>query len=99
MSEHSLAEDLTAPRTALKGDLTQGPILRTLVLFSVPALISNILSTIGGSINAIWVGQLIGEVAVAATANANMIMFLVVGTVQDVVDGLQEIYARPPTGY
>lgn len=26
-------------------------------------------------------------------------VFLVVGTVQDVVNGLQEIYARPPTGY
>lgn len=66
---------------AVRGDLTQGPILRTLVLFSIPALISNILQTIGGSINAIWVAQLLGKTAVAATANANMIMFLMFGTV------------------
>lgn len=65
----------------LRGDLTQGPILRSLVLFSIPALIGNVLQTIGGSINAIWVAQMLGESAVAATANANMIMFLMFGTV------------------
>jgi putative MATE family efflux protein len=65
----------------MRGDLTQGPILKTLVAFSVPALFSNILQTIGGSINAIWVGQLLGEKAVAATANANILMFLMFGTV------------------
>lgn len=68
-------------RYRLKGDLTQGPILQTLVLFSVPALLSNLMQTIGGSINAIWVGQLLGETAVAATANANILMFLMFGTV------------------
>ena len=66
---------------ALRGDLTQGPILKTLIAFSIPALVANIFQTIGGSINAIWVGQLLGTSAVAATANANIIMFLLFGTV------------------
>jgi putative MATE family efflux protein len=71
-----------APRLPpMRGDLTQGPILRTLIGFSLPALFSQILQTIGGSINAIWVGQLLGETAVAATANANILMFLMFGTV------------------
>lgn len=69
------------PRESLRGDLTRGPILHTLVLFSIPALVANILQTIGGSVNAIWVAQLLGKTAVAATANANMIMFLMFGTV------------------
>lgn len=60
----------------LRGDLTQGPILRTLLLFSVPTLLSNVLQTLNGSVNAIWVGRLLGESALAATANANVIMFL-----------------------
>lgn len=59
-----------------KGDLTQGPILRTLVLFSVPALVSNLLQTLGGTINSIWVGQLLGPDALAATANGNIVTFL-----------------------
>lgn len=60
----------------MKGDLTQGPILRTLVLFSIPALMSNLLQTLGGTINTIWVGQLLGEGALAATAVANIVVFV-----------------------
>ncbi|MCT2399707.1 MATE family efflux transporter [Novosphingobium mangrovi (ex Huang et al. 2023)] len=65
----------------VKGDLTKGPILRTLLLFSLPMLLSNVLQTLNGSVNAIWVGRLIGESALAATANANVIMFLLYATV------------------
>lgn len=62
-------------------DLTQGPILRTLVLFSMPTLVGNILQTLNGSINSVWVGQMLGESALAATANANVVMFLVFAAV------------------
>ena len=61
---------------ALRGDLTQGPILRTLITFSIPTLFANLLQTLGGTINTIWVGQLLGEGALAATANANIVIFL-----------------------
>ena len=60
----------------MRGDLTQGPILQTLISFSIPALFSNLLQTLGGTINTIWVGQLLGEGALAATANGNIIIFL-----------------------
>ena len=70
----------SAPRP-LRGDLTQGPILRTLLVFSIPTLMSNMLQTLNGSINAIWVGRLIGESALAATANANVIWFLIFSAV------------------
>src|ERR1700741_520068 len=80
-----LAEDRleggAAPRDTHRGDLTQGPILRTLIAFSIPMLIGNVIQTLNGSINAIWVGRLIGESALAATANANMVMFMVVAAV------------------
>ncbi|NML92141.1 MATE family efflux transporter [Novosphingobium olei] len=58
-------------------DLTRGPILRTLIAFSAPTLLSNVLQSLNGSVNAVWVGRLLGENALAATANANVIMFLV----------------------
>ncbi len=60
----------------MRGDLTQGPILRTLMVFSVPSLLANLLQTMGGTINMIWVGQLLGDGALAATANANIVIFL-----------------------
>ena len=67
--------------TPMRGDLTQGPILKTLLLFSIPTLLSNLLQTLNGTVNSIWVGKLIGESALAATANVNIIMFLMMATV------------------
>lgn len=57
-------------------DLTQGPIASALLLFAIPTLASNILQSLNGSINAIWVGRFLGAQALAATANANITMFL-----------------------
>jgi putative MATE family efflux protein len=57
-------------------DLTQGPIARTLLLFALPTLGSNVLQSLNGSINSIWVGRFLGEGALAATTNANLVMFL-----------------------
>ena len=61
---------------SLRGDLTQGPLGRTLLIFALPQLIGNVLQSLNGSINAIWVGQLLGDTALAATASANILMFL-----------------------
>lgn len=70
--------DSPKPKHAhMRGDLTQGPIPRTLLMFSIPALLTNILQSLSGTVNSIWVGRLIGEEALAATANANIVMFLV----------------------
>ena len=50
-------------------------------MFSIPMLIGNLIQTLNGSINAIWVGRLIGESALAATTNANGVMFLLFAAV------------------
>jgi putative MATE family efflux protein len=79
--------DRSAPRAPISRsgsgyrDLNQGPILRTLLIFSAPTLASNILQSLSGSINSIWVGNTLGANALAATANANVIMFLVFAAV------------------
>ena len=62
-------------------DLTQGPIARTLVVFALPILAGNVLQSLNGSVNAVWVGKFLGEAALTATANANNIMFLLIGLV------------------
>ena len=77
---------MSRPATGAAGagarpDLTTGPIAKTLLVFSLPALGSNVLQSINGSVNAVWVGQFLGERGLAATANANLLMFLVVSIV------------------
>src|SRR6478609_5739425 len=62
-------------------DLTTGPIGKTLIAFSLPVLGSNILQSLNGSANAFWVSHVLGEAALTATANANQILFLMLGAV------------------
>src|SRR6478736_10375296 len=45
-------------------------------MFALPTLASSILQSLNGTVNAIWVGRLLGEGSLAATSNANMVMFL-----------------------
>lgn len=62
-------------------DLTTGPIAKTLILFALPVMGSNILQSVNGSANAIWVSHVLGEAALTATVNANNIFFLMLGAV------------------
>lgn len=62
-------------------DLTSGPIGRNLLLFALPILAGNIAQSLNGSVNAVWVGRFLGEAALTATANANNIMFFLIGSV------------------
>lgn len=73
----TLASDTARKRP----DLTTGPISATLFAFALPTLASNILQSLNGSINSVWVGRFLGEGALAATANANIIMFLLFSAV------------------
>src|SRR5690606_15126960 len=41
----------------------------------------NVLQSLNGSVNAVWVGRFLGEEALVATANANNIMFFLLGSV------------------
>ena len=59
--------------------LTEGPIAQTLLRFTMPILLGNVLQSLNGSVNAVWVGKFLGEAALTATSNANSIMFLLLG--------------------
>ncbi len=61
--------------------LTEGPIAKTLVAFTLPILFGNVLQSMNGSVNSIWVGRFLGEAALGATANSNSVMFLLLGGV------------------
>ncbi len=64
-----------------RGNLTEGVIGPTLLMFALPTLASSIVQSLNGTINAIWVGRFLGENALAATSNANIVMFLLISFV------------------
>lgn len=61
--------------------LTEGPIRKSLLLFSLPVLFGNVLQSLNGSVNSVWVGRYLGEAALTATSNSNLLMFLLFSTV------------------
>lgn len=69
------------PPAAPSRSLTEGPIGRNLLLFALPILAGNMAQSLNGSVNAVWVGRFLGEAALTATANANNIMFFLIGSV------------------
>ncbi len=62
-------------------DLTQGPVAKTLILFALPSLGSNILQSLNQTISSIYLGKLLGENALAATTVAGMVWFLIFSTI------------------
>jgi putative MATE family efflux protein len=62
-------------------DLTSGPITRTLLLFSLPLLGGNALQSLNGTVNQIWVSHTLGEAAITALGNANIVMMLMMGAI------------------
>jgi putative MATE family efflux protein len=62
-----------------KFSLTEGSIPRALLSFSLPILFGNVLQSINGSVNAVWVGKFLGAASLAAVGNANVVMFLLFG--------------------
>ena len=64
-----------------KHDLTQGPITRTLLVFSLPVLGGNVLQSLNGSVNQFWVSHSLGVSAITAIGNANFVMFLMLSSI------------------
>src|SRR5689334_4859662 len=71
------ASDQKKPHARM--DLTQGPISRTLLKFSLPVLGTSVLQSLNGAINSIWVGRLLGADALAATTNATLVPLILLG--------------------
>lgn len=50
-----------------------------MVRFALPILYANVLQSLNASVNSVWVGRYLGEAALTATSNANVVMFLLIG--------------------
>lgn len=77
------AKELVTLSLEAKGSpvLTEGPIAKTLFFFSLPMLLGNVLQSLNGTINSIWVGKFLGEAALTAASNGNLIMFFLLSSI------------------
>ena len=66
---------MNAPRSLTEGSISSG-----MLRFALPILFANILQSLNGSVNSVWVGRYLGEAALTATSNSNTVLFLLIGT-------------------
>ena len=65
---------MNPPRSLTEGSITSG-----MARFALPILLSNILQSLNGSVNSIWIGRYLGEAALTGSSNANTVLFLLIG--------------------
>src|SRR5690625_2175602 len=65
----------------LQQDFTQGPILKQLVVSSVPLILANVLHTSYQLIDSLWIGNLIGDDALGSVSISSTIIFIVLAFV------------------
>lgn len=77
-----------------KPDLLKGPILQSLVLFSIPILISNMFQQLYNTVDTMIVGHYLGEASLAAIGACGSIYELLVGFAVGIGNGLSIVTAR-----
>lgn len=68
-------------RGGFNRELTEGPIFKTLIIFSLPVLGTNVLQSLSAAVNQFWVSHTLGVSALSALGNANQIMMLMMGAI------------------
>jgi putative MATE family efflux protein len=74
-------------------DLTQGSILKNLLVLSWPITVTQLMMTLGPTIDMIWVGKL-GTVAVAAVGVAGVVVMLIMGLMMGFTMGMLALMAN-----
>lgn len=75
-------------------DMTSGSIPKQLLLFALPIFFGNLLYSGYGVINTIWVGKLIGQDAVAATAVSLPVTFILAGIIMGATTATSVLVAQ-----
>ena len=75
-------------------DLLRGPILRSLLIFALPILISNIFQQLYNTADVMIVGHFLGPDALAAVGASSAIFDLVIGFALGVGNGMGVVIAR-----
>lgn len=74
--------------------LTRGPVLKPLVLFSLPILISNIFQQLYNTVDTMIVGHFLGEKALAAVGASSALFDLLIGFSIGIANGMGIVIAR-----
>jgi putative MATE family efflux protein len=77
-----------------RGDLLHGPIFRNLLLFAIPIFISQMFQQLYNTVDTMIVGNVLGDVSLAAIGSCGSIYELLVGFALGIGNGLAIVVAR-----
>ena len=69
-------KDMQTNKTAMVNDLTQGSILKKLILFALPFMGANLLNTLYTLVDLSIIGKFLGSEALSAASNSGQITFM-----------------------
>ena len=69
-------EEIQIKKSGMVNDLTQGPILKKLVLFALPFMAANLLNTLYTLVDLAIIGKFLGSEALAAASNGGQIVLI-----------------------
>ena len=84
---------MKGPRMNQPKSLTEGPVAKSLILFAIPILLSNIFQQLYNSIDSAVVGQFAGSAALAAVGTTGSIINLLIGFFLGIATGTGVLYA------
>jgi putative MATE family efflux protein len=87
-----IANESKSPSPAQR-DWTQGNIFKNLLLLSWPMTVTQVMMSLGPTIDMIWVGRL-GEAAVAAVGVAGVVVMLAMGVMMGFTTGMLALISR-----
>lgn len=79
---------------SLKTDLLKGSILKSLIIFAIPLLISNIFQQLYNTMDTMIVGNFLGDTSIAAIGACTAVYDLLVGFALGIGNGLSIVTAR-----
>ena len=75
-------------------DMANGPLLKNILIFSIPLIFSNILQMFFNSADTIIVGKFAGDKALAAVGSTGSIVFLITSLFNGLATGTNVVVAR-----
>ncbi|MFQ9617692.1 MAG: MATE family efflux transporter, partial [Clostridium butyricum] len=79
---------------SLKTDLLKGSILKSLIIFAIPLLVSNIFQQLYNTMDTMIVGNFLGDTSLAAIGACTAVYDLLVGFALGIGNGLSIVTAR-----
>lgn len=79
--------------TKTKTSLTEGPIFKGLLFFSIPLLLSNLFQQLYNSVDSLVVGNFAGDLALAAVGSTGSLINLLIGFFMGISTGANILYA------